>query len=181
MNVRHYPDSLAPLAPWLNDPHVVEIMVNGYDSVFLEREGRLVQVETPFRDDEHLVAVIDALLALSGREVNESCPLADVQLFDDARANVVIPPISVLGPSLVIRKFMQQPLSEADLLRTLARWTPDKIEDALAELEAGGRAQVVTRYGKRFWTSAAAYFPDRESGRSAGSMQCCRGGGTDPC
>jgi len=118
MNAQDQTNSLAALEPWLNDPDVAEIMVDGYDCVYVEREGKFVDVPTPFRDDEHLLQVIDAILEPLGRKVDESSPMVvDARLFDGSRVNVVVPPISLTGPTLVIRKFFRTPITFEDLFR----------------------------------------------------------------
>jgi pilus assembly protein CpaF len=119
---------LAPLEPWLNDPEVLEIMVDGHSRVYVERGGKLVDVPTPFRDEEHLLEVIDALLAPTGKKVDQSSPMVDAPLFDfRGRFNVVVPPISMVGPALIIRKFGQNSLTVEDLLR-FGSWSEDIVE-----------------------------------------------------
>jgi len=116
MSAQDHTDLLAPLEPLLNDPEVQEIMVDGYNKVYVERGGRFVDVPTPFRDDEHLLEVINAIVTPLGRKVDESSPFVDARLFDGSRVNAVIPPISLVGPVLTIRKFMREPLTIEDVI-----------------------------------------------------------------
>jgi len=128
MSTQDRSNPLAPLEPWLNDPQVGEIMVDGHDNVYVERDGKLVDVPTPFRDDEHLLEAIAALLAPTGQKVDVSSPMVDAPLFDNrGRFNVVVPPISLVGPALIIRKFSHKPLTVEDLLR-LGSWNEDMVE-----------------------------------------------------
>ena len=137
MSTQKQTNPLAPLEPWLNDPEVVEIMVNGHNSVYLERGGKLVEVPTPFRDDDHVMEAIDAILTPLGRKVDESNPFADARLFDNARVNVVIPPISLVGPVITIRKFLTSLFSWEDLIG----WGTVS-EDIVKFLEACVRARL---------------------------------------
>jgi pilus assembly protein CpaF len=117
MSSQEHPDLLAPLEPWLNDPQVLEIMVNGYNNVYLERSGKLVQVPTPFRDDEHVLEIVNAIAASFGLRVDESAPMMDARMFDGSRVNAVIPPISLTGPTLTIRKIRADRPSVDDWIR----------------------------------------------------------------
>jgi pilus assembly protein CpaF len=125
------------LASWLDDPDVSEIMVNGYDHVYLEREANLVRVPSPFRDDEQVMEVIRAISAPLGRTVDERTPMVDARLPDGSRVSVVIPPVSILGPALVIRKFRQEAFTAQDLIR-FHTWS----EDVVAFLRACVRARL---------------------------------------
>ncbi len=127
MSTQEYPKALAPLEPWLNDPQVLEIMVDGSAKVYLERGGKFEDVPTPFRDDEHLMEAIQAIADVSGRTVDTSCPMADTRLFGDFRVNIVVPPISLVGPVLTIRRFARTPLTVKDLLR-FGFWSEDMVQ-----------------------------------------------------
>jgi pilus assembly protein CpaF len=107
---------LSALESILKDPEVTEVMADGYDRVYIEKHGKFIDVPTPFRDEEHLMEVIAAILEPLGRSVNESQPLADARLADGSRVNVVIPPISLTGPALIIRKFSGRMLTVEDLI-----------------------------------------------------------------
>lgn len=105
-----------PIEPYLNDPAVTEIMVNRWDQVYVEREGRLEATETRFRDDEHVQDVIDRIVAPVGRRIDQTVPFVDARLPDGSRVNAIIPPLSLRGPTLTIRRFSRQILSPEDLV-----------------------------------------------------------------
>ncbi|MGI8524297.1 MAG: CpaF family protein [Nocardioides sp.] len=105
-----------PIEPFLRDVDVSEIMVNGYDSIFLERKGRLVSVKAQFSDEAHLRRTIDKIVSRIGRRVDESSPMVDARLPDGSRVNAVIPPLAVDGSALTIRKFAADPLTVANLV-----------------------------------------------------------------
>lgn len=117
MNDQEKPAALAPIQPLLDDPEVLEIMIDGYERVYVERRGKLEDVPTPFRDDEHLKEMIKAIVEPMGLRINESSPLVDVRLFDGSRVNAVWPPISLVGPLLTIRKFSPKLPTISDLLK----------------------------------------------------------------
>ena len=94
-----------PLEELLFDPKVTEIMINGYRQVFIERKGRLHQADVRFRDQEHLLNIIDRIVSSIGRHVDEASPMVDARLKDGSRVNVIIPPLSLVGPVMTIRKF----------------------------------------------------------------------------
>ena len=108
---------LGPLEPLLKDPTITEIMVNGPKDVFVEREGKLLLSDTRFSDDAHLMSIIERILAPLGRRVDESSPLVDARLSDGSRVNIIIPPLSLVGPAVTIRKFSQKALGVEDLVR----------------------------------------------------------------
>jgi pilus assembly protein CpaF len=105
-----------PLQPLLEDPAVTEIMVNGPDSIFIERKGRLTLSGARFRSEDHLRQVIEKIVTRVGRRIDESSPLVDARLEDGSRVNAVIPPLAVNGSSLTIRKFATDPLKASDLV-----------------------------------------------------------------
>lgn len=96
---------LGPIEPFLKDSSVTEIMVNGPDSIYVERSGHLIKTDTRFRNSEHLMHIIDRIVTAVGRRVDESSPMVDARLADGSRVNVIIPPLSLIGPCLTIRKF----------------------------------------------------------------------------
>ena len=106
-----------PLQPLLEEDSVTEIMVNGARSVYVEREGKLYKTPITFEDDEHVMRIIERILAPLGRRVDESSPYVDARLPDGSRVNIIIPPISLEGPVITIRKFYKTPLSIEDLIR----------------------------------------------------------------
>ncbi|MEP7092332.1 MAG: CpaF family protein, partial [Nocardioidaceae bacterium] len=105
-----------PIEPFLRDPDLTEIMVNGFDSIYIERGGRLVKVEGHFNDEAHLRRTIDKIVSRIGRRVDESSPMVDARLPDGSRVNAVIPPLAVDGSLLTIRKFAADPYMSADLV-----------------------------------------------------------------
>jgi pilus assembly protein CpaF len=108
---------LGPLEPLLADPTVSDILVNTHKSVYVERKGMLEQTSVQFRDDAHLVSIIDRIVSAIGRRVDESSPMVDARLADGSRVNAIIPPLAVDGPCLSIRRFGRDRLTADDLLR----------------------------------------------------------------
>jgi pilus assembly protein CpaF len=106
-----------PIEPLLNDESVNEIMVNGPRSVFVEQNGRLFRTDVRFRDDEHVMRVVERIVSPLGRRVDEAQPYVDARLPDGSRVNVIIPPLSLIGPVITIRKFSKRPLTPDDLVR----------------------------------------------------------------
>src|SRR6202166_2278435 len=96
---------LGPLEPLLNDPTVSDILVNTYRHVYVERRGILETTNVQFRDDAHLMSIIDRIVSAIGRRVDESSPMVDAPLADGSRVNAIIPPLAVDGPCLSIRRF----------------------------------------------------------------------------
>ncbi|GAB4007753.1 CpaF family protein [Nocardioides ultimimeridianus] len=105
-----------PIDPFLRDPEVSEVMVNGHDSVWLERSGRLVKAEAHFADEAHLRRTIDKIVSRIGRRVDEASPMVDARLPDGSRVNAIVPPLSIDGSALTIRKFSADPLTVQDLI-----------------------------------------------------------------
>lgn len=105
-----------PISDLLNDSSITEIMVNGPMDIFVERKGKIVKVENEFRDDKHVMHIIDKIISPLGRRVDESSPLVDARLPDGSRVNIIIPPLAVRGPSITIRKFSKDPLTTKDLI-----------------------------------------------------------------
>ena len=108
---------VGPLAPLMADPAVTDILVNGADKVFVERFGKLEKVDARFKDDEHVMRVIERFTARVGRRIDALSPMVDVRLPDGSRVNATIPPISVDGPTISIRRFGRQRLRREDLVR----------------------------------------------------------------
>ncbi|MEJ2578589.1 MAG: ATPase, T2SS/T4P/T4SS family, partial [Kineosporiaceae bacterium] len=105
-----------PLEPYLRDPDITEIMVNGPDQIYLERAGRLHPADGRFTDEVHLRRTIDKIVGRIGRRVDESSPMVDARLPDGSRVNAIIPPLAVDGSLLTIRKFAADPLTTDDLI-----------------------------------------------------------------
>ena len=118
---------LGPLEPLLHDPTVSDILVNTYDTVYVERRGVIEKTEVVFRDNAHLMHIIDKIVSAVGRRIDESSPMVDARLLDGSRVNIVIPPLAVDGPLLSIRRFGSSPLTADDLLRHRAM-TPQMLE-----------------------------------------------------
>ena len=114
---------LGPLEPLLTDPSVSDILVNTYNRIFIERYGRLELTVARFKDDDHLMKIIDRIVSSVGRHIDESNPMVDARLKDGSRVNAIIPPLAIDGPMLSIRRFAVQPLKIKDLilLKTLPK------------------------------------------------------------
>ena len=111
---------LGPLEPLLEDPTVSDILVSTPRLVYIERAGKLQRVPVEFKDDAHLLRIIEKIVSRVGRRIDESSPLVDARLPDGSRVNAVIPPVAVDGPLLSIRRFGRDPLKSTDLVRMLA-------------------------------------------------------------
>ncbi len=124
---------LGPLEPLLQDPTISDILVNGHNQVYIERAGMLEETNIRFKDNAHLMHIIDKIVSDIGRHVDESSPMVDARLADGSRVNVIIPPLAVDGPHLSIRRFGHIPLSDADLLanQTLTPQMLDLIKGAV--------------------------------------------------
>ncbi|MBL7077049.1 MAG: Flp pilus assembly complex ATPase component TadA [Kiritimatiellae bacterium] len=118
---------LGPLVDLLDDPEITEIMVNGHDHVYVERNGRLELSDLTFMDDTSVMAIIERIVSPLGRRVDESSPYVDARLPDGSRVNAIIPPLSLTGPSLTIRKFAKTPFTEDDFIR-FDTLTPEIVE-----------------------------------------------------
>src|SRR5713226_2535923 len=115
---------LGPLEPLLADPTVSDILVNTYKRVYVERKGILEMTSIQFRDDTHLMGIIDRIVSAVGRRVDESSPMVDARLADGSRVNAIIPPLAVDGPCLSIRRFGRDPLTADDLLQNNSLTAP---------------------------------------------------------
>ena len=116
-----------PLEPLLADESITEIMVNGYQKVFIERKGKIEKTTLAFESDDHLMRIIDRIVSPLGRRIDESSPYVDARLPDGSRVNAIIPPLALNGPTLTIRKFAKTPLTVDDLIR-FGSITPEAIE-----------------------------------------------------
>jgi pilus assembly protein CpaF len=105
-----------PIQPLVEDPSLTEIMVNGPDQVFMERDGKLFLTDIRFRDDGHVLRIIDRIVTPLGRRIDESSPMVDARLPDGSRVNAIIPPLSLVGPTINIRKFSRVPYTADDLI-----------------------------------------------------------------
>ena len=127
---------LGPLEPLLRDESITEIMVNGPRQVYIERSGKLELTNVVFQNDDHVMRIIDRIIAPIGRRVDESSPMVDARLTDGSRVNAIIPPLSVNGPALTIRKFSVEPFQVADLIE-FGTITPQLAELLEAVVEVG--------------------------------------------
>jgi len=118
---------LGPLEPLLADPTVSDILVNTHKNVYVERRGILEQTNIQFRDDAHLMTIIDRIVSAVGRRVDESSPMVDARLADGSRVNAIIPPLAIDGPCLSIRRFGQNRLAAEELLSNRSL-TPQMLE-----------------------------------------------------
>ncbi len=125
--VVHETLGLGPIEPLLADPTLSDILVNGHDQVYVERFGKLELTGVKFKDDNHVRQIIDRIVAAVGRRVDESSPMVDARLPDGSRVNAIIPPLSIDGPVLSIRRFGANPLTANDLL-TFESMTPAMLE-----------------------------------------------------
>jgi pilus assembly protein CpaF len=124
-----------PLQPLLEDDTITEIMVNGPKSVYVERKGKLHRVPVTFENNDHVMRIIDRIVAPLGRRIDESSPYVDARLQDGSRVNAVIPPISLVGPTLTIRKFSKNPIT-VDQLIQFGSISPEAIQFLKACVEA---------------------------------------------
>jgi pilus assembly protein CpaF len=107
---------LGPLEPLLADKTISDILVNGYDNIYVERRGKLTKTDITFNDDQHLLNIIDRIVSAVGRRVDESSPMVDARLADGSRVNAIIPPLALDGPSMSIRRFAVELLTIPDLI-----------------------------------------------------------------
>jgi pilus assembly protein CpaF len=106
-----------PLEPLLSDDGVTEIMVNGPNQIYIERKGKLTEIDVTFENDEHVMRVINRIIAPLGRRIDRKWPMVDARLPDGSRVNAIIPPCALKGPTITIRKFSKKPLTWQDLVR----------------------------------------------------------------
>lgn len=135
---------LGPLEPLLHDPTVSDILVNTHNLVFVERRGVIEETNIVFRDNAHLMHIIDKIVSAVGRRIDESSPMVDARLLDGSRVNIVIPPLAVDGPLMSIRRFGSTPLCAEDLLRNRAL-TPSMLE--LLKCAVKARLNIVVSGG----------------------------------
>ena len=155
---------LGPLEPLLKDHTISDILVNNKNLVYIERRGRLEKVNVRFRDDSHLMQIIDRIVARVGRRVDESSPMVDARLLDGSRVNAIIPPLALDGPALSIRRFGTSPLTAEQLLESQSIST-----EMLEVLKAAVRARISilisggTGAGKTtFLNMLSKYIPESE-------------------
>ena len=155
---------LGPLEPLLKDPTVTDILVNGANSVFVERYGQLEHSPVRFKDDRHLLRIIQKIVSAVGRRIDESSPMVDARLADGSRVNAIVPPLALDGPSVSIRKFARIPIS-MDRLTEIGS-VPHQVAEVLKAV-VGSRRNVLisggTGSGKTTMLNAmSAYIDTRE-------------------
>ena len=126
---------LGPLEPLLKDPKISDILINDKNHVFIEKGGKLTRVDVSFRDDRHLLQIIDRIVSRVGRRVDESSPMVDARLADGSRVNAIIPPLALDGPSMSIRRFGTGPIASSHLV-TLKSISPEMMELLAAAVRA---------------------------------------------
>jgi pilus assembly protein CpaF len=114
--VRNEVIGFGPIQNFLDDPTVSEIMINGPNSIFVERDGRITRSDAVFVDNGHVMRIIEKIIAPLGRRLDEASPMVDARLPDGSRVNAIIPPLSIIGPVVTIRKFSADPLAPEDLV-----------------------------------------------------------------
>lgn len=153
-----------PITSLLEDPTVTEVMVNGPDSIYIERFGKLELTEKKFRDDRHVLHTIDKIISPLGRRVDESSPMVDARLPDGSRVNIIIPPLSIKGPTITIRKFAVDPYTLEDLI-TFGTLSMDMAK--LLRASVRGRMNIIvsggTGSGKTtFLNVVSGFIPETE-------------------
>ena len=163
-DVQHELFGLGPLEPLLADPTISDILVNAHNTIYVERRGKIEPTNVRFKDDEHLMRVIERIVSSVGRRIDESSPMVDARLQDGSRVNAIIPPLSIDGPVLSIRRFGSDPLKMSSLIEFKAL-TKD-IADML-QMTVNARLNVLisggTGAGKTTLLNAlSAYIPETE-------------------
>jgi pilus assembly protein CpaF len=162
--VRHELFGLGPLEPLLADPTISDILVNSPQNIYIERRGKLERTNVTFKDDEHLMRVIERIVSSVGRRIDESSPMVDARLSDGSRVNAIIPPLSLDGPVLSIRRFGAEPLRISKLIE-IGALTKD-IAD-MFEMCVSARLNILisggTGAGKTTLLNAlSAYIPEEQ-------------------
>jgi pilus assembly protein CpaF len=162
--VHHELFGLGPLEPLLSDPAISDILVNSYSNIYIERRGRLEKTAISFKDDEHLMRVIERIVSTVGRRIDEAQPMVDARLPDGSRVNAIIPPLAIDGPTLSIRRFGTDPLKMPALIENGALTKEIAI---LFEMCVRARLNVIisggTGAGKTTLLNAlSAYIPSDE-------------------
>jgi pilus assembly protein CpaF len=137
-DIQHEMLGFGPLELLMADPAVSDILVNAYNQIYVERRGKLELTDVTFTDDRHLLRIIDKIVSLVGRRIDESSPMVDARLPDGSRVNAVIPPIALDGPMMSIRRFAHIPLKMDNLVQDMHSLTPEMAQ----MLEALSRAKV---------------------------------------
>ena len=163
-DVQHELFGLGPLEPLLADPTISDILVNKHNTIYIERRGKIERTNVTFKDDEHLMRVIERIVSSVGRRIDESSPMVDARLQDGSRVNAIIPPLAIDGPVVSIRRFGADPLRMAMLIENKAL-TKD-IADMLQMLVTARLNVLIsggTGAGKTTLLNAlSAYIPENE-------------------
>jgi len=155
---------LGPLEEWLSDPDISEIMINGTESIYIEKNGVMNKLPSPFQDDVSIMRIVDRILSPLGRRVDEKSPYVDGRLPDGSRINVIIPPVSLTGPVLTIRKFAEERLDITRLvdMKSLSKEAAGFLEKAVIRkrniLISGGTGTGKTT----LLNSLASFIPSRD-------------------
>lgn len=163
-DVNHELFGLGPLEPLLADPTISDILVNSHGTIYIERRGKLERTSVSFKDDEHLMRVIERIVSSVGRRIDESSPMVDARLQDGSRVNAIIPPLSIDGPVLSIRRFGSEPLrmnaliENKALTRDIADMLQMCVKARLNVLISGGTGAGKTT----LLNSLSAYIPEDE-------------------
>lgn len=164
VEIQHETFGLGPLEPLLADDEISDILVNNHSKVYVERGGKLEKTEVTFRDDAHLMQIIERIVSQVGRRIDESSPYVDARLPDGSRVNAIIPPLALDGPALSIRRFGREPLNMRNLLdlgtmdERMAQLLEAAVQTRLNILISGG-----TGTGKTTLLNVlSAYIPDGE-------------------
>jgi pilus assembly protein CpaF len=153
-----------PISPLIQDPAVSEIMVNGPYNVYVEKDGKIVKTNIHFKDDKHVMRVIEKIVAPLGRRIDESSPMVDARLPNGSRVNVIIPPLSLDGPAVTIRKFSDKPFTVKDLIN-FGTLTPNAAAFLRACVEARLNIVVSGRTGSGKTTTLnviSSFIPEDE-------------------
>lgn len=153
-----------PIQPLLDDDTVTEVMVNGCDMVYVERWGKIEPADVFFNDDNHIRRIIDKIVAPLGRRIDEASPMVDARLPDGSRVNAVIPPISIDGPTLTVRKFRRDPFTAQDLI-ALGTLSDESVSFLRAATEARYNILVTGGTGSGKTTTLnvlSSFIPNRE-------------------
>jgi pilus assembly protein CpaF len=164
-DIQHEMLGFGPLELLMADPLVSDILVNSWNQIYVEKRGRLEHTDVSFTDEKHLLRIIDKIVSLVGRRIDESSPMVDARLPDGSRVNAVIPPVALDGPMLSIRRFAHVPLKMENLVDTLKTMTPDMADllHALVRAKVNILISGGTGAGKTTLLNIlSGYIPDAE-------------------